>query len=410
MKAHCIYLTIPLWVAPSIAFSQESNVTPSPSDRLGIHSTLSTKGHEAPLEGYDLSQSANELPTDKLSDIASRPSSDAGGSTRSAKDAQIYRAASPAVVLIATKDGLGSGTLLDTSGNILTNFHVVRGYETVGVVFKPSIEGKQPGADEVKRGQVIKYDEIADLAIVHASEVPYGRTPVRLAESGEIAVGMDVHAIGHPTGEAWTYTTGVISQYRLGYEWKIEGDTFKHKADIIQTQTPINPGNSGGPLLGDSGNLIGVNSFKSGGEGLNFAVAVDEVRKFIARNGSRVAQTQQPKKSDRECVAKRLSEFRSERNDATVVSFDVFCTGKDTGELVTPDDRNQAIFLRIDRNGDGVADVKVFDLKRRGRWDISFWDEKYDGHWTLVGYHDDGGLKPTRFESYAEFQRRTASR
>ena len=59
------------------------------------------------------------------------------------------------------------------------------------------------------------------------------------------------------------------------------------------------------------------------------------------------------------------------------------------------------IFLRLDRNGDGRADVIFFDLKRSGRWDLSFWDENYTGNWTLVGYHDDGSLKPTRFESYA---------
>ena len=47
------------------------------------------------------------------------------------------------------------------------------------------------------------------------------------------------------------------------YEWQADGDPIKHKADIIQTQTPINPGNSGGPLLGDSSSLIGVNSFKA---------------------------------------------------------------------------------------------------------------------------------------------------
>ena len=115
-------------------------------------------------------------------------------------------------------------------------------------------------------------------------------------------------------------------------------------------------------------------------------------------------------KGDRECKPKQLSKFRNEQNDATVVSFDMFCTGKDTGELVTPDDQTQAIFLRLDRNGDGRADVIIFDLKRSGRWDLSFWDENFTGHWTLVGYHDDGSLKPTRFESYAEFQKRVASR
>jgi hypothetical protein len=116
------------------------------------------------------------------------------------------------------------------------------------------------------------------------------------------------------------------------------------------------------------------------------------------------------KKSDHECVSKKLSEFRSDKNDATVVSFDLFCNGKDSGEIVTPDDSTQPIFFRIDRNGDEAVDLIVYDLKRRGRWDISLWDDKFDGHWTLVGYHEDGTLKPTRFESYAEFQRRTASR
>ena len=64
----------------------------------------------------------------------------------------------------------------------------------------------------------------------------------------------------------------------------------------------------------------------------------------------------------------------------------------------------------MDRNGDGRVDLIIFDLKRSGRWDLSFWDENFTGYWTLVGYHDDGSLKPARFESYAEFQKRMASR
>jgi hypothetical protein len=140
------------------------------------------------------------------------------------------------------------------------------------------------------------------------------------------------------------------------------------KADIIQTQTPINPGNSGGPLLGDNGTLIGVNSFKASGEGLNFAVSVDEVRKFLSRSASRVSQNSRKPNS---CEPKELSRFRNKENNATVISYDMFCTRKDTGEHVIPDDQSKAIFLRMDRNGDGYADVIFFDLKRRGKWDIS---------------------------------------
>ena len=324
---------------------------------------------------------------------------------------QLYRTISPSVVYVANKEGFGSGSLVDASGNILTNWHVVNGYAYVAIIFKPAVEGKEPTRDETKLGRVVKYDEVADLALVEASEVPTGRVPIRLGDSSEIAVGADVHAIGHPEGQSWTYTTGVISQYRQGYGWEGKGDAIKHKGDIIQTQTPINPGNSGGPLLADSGHLIGINTFKAtGGEGLNFAVSVDEVKKFLARPASRLAQEHQKPQSKVECKPKELSTFRNKENNATVVSFDMFCTGKDSGEYVTPDAQDQAIFLRLDRKGDGKVDAIIFDFKRRGKWDLSFWDENFEGHWTLVGYHDDGSLKPSRFESYADFQKRTASR
>ena len=355
---------------------------------------------------YNIQQFPGDLPTAALVEVSNNTNWEIASSTRSAKDVQIYRAVSPSVVLILTKDGLGSGSLIGADGTILTNWHVVKGYDTVAVVYKPTSEGKQPTRDEIKRGQVIKVDEIADLALVKAFDVPSGRVPIRLGNSNEIAVGADVHAIGHPTGEAWTYTTGVISQYRQAYEWQAKG--LRHQADIIQTQTPINPGNSGGPLLGDGGTLIGVNSFKTEGEALNFAVSVDEIKKFVARSGDRTSQSPKVSKSDKPCRPKELSKFRNDKNDSTITAFDMFCSGKDTGELVIPDDVSQAIFLNVDRNGDGQVDLKIFDLKRSGRWDLSFWDEKFDGHWTLVGYHDDGGLKPTRFESYTEFQKRTA--
>jgi S1-C subfamily serine protease len=410
MKASFTSSLFVLFVTLSSAVAQ-TDVAISPPSKMELHGqSIANFDANQQVSVYGIDQYYDDFPAAQLGSFAQRPFAESPQLSRSAKDAQIYRATSPAVVLIVTKEGLGSGSLLDAAGNILTNRHVVRGYKTVAVIFKPTVEGKEPGRDEIKRGEVVKYDEIADLALVKASQVPVGRTPIQLGDISEIAVGMDVHAIGHPTGEAWTYTTGVISQYRKAYEWQSEGNATHHKADVIQTQTPINPGNSGGPLVGDSGNLVGVNSFKGGGEGLNYAIAIDELRKFIGRPGNRVGQSSAPKLADRECAPKKLSQFRSEKDDALVVSFDMFCTGGDTGELVTPDDPSQAIFLRVDRNGDGQVDLKIFDLKRSGRWDLSFWDEQFDGHWSLVGYHDDGGLKPTRFESYAAFQKRLANR
>src|SRR5262249_2196066 len=162
------------------------------------------------------------------------------------------------------------------------NWHVINGYRDVAVVFKPTVEGRAPSREEIKLGQVVRYDQTADLALVKVAELPSGRKPIMLADSSEISVGADVHAIVHPKNEVWTYTAGVISQYRLGYEWIGGPEKYKHKANVIQTQTPINPGNSGGPLISDSGTLIGVNSFKRSddSEGLNFAISVDDVKRF----------------------------------------------------------------------------------------------------------------------------------
>jgi S1-C subfamily serine protease len=348
------------------------------------------------------------IPPSLLSEIAQTPISEPIGTSRSAKDAQIYRAISPSVVLIVNKEGLGTGSLLSMGGEVITNYHVVKGYNNVAVVFKPAVEGAEPTRDDIKIGQVLKYDEIADLALVKVSEVPGGRNPIRLGSTDEISVGVDVHAIGHPTGEAWTYTTGIISQYRMGYNWTNKGEEFKHKADIIQTQTPINPGNSGGPLVSDAGNLIGVNSFKATGEALNFAVSVDDVKRFLLRSGNRLAQKPIDEKKV-ECSPKVLSSYRDKADSASITSYDMFCDGKASGEYVMPDKQADAVFLRVDRNGDGKADVIFFDLKRRVKWDISFWDEKFNGHWNLVGYHDDGSLKASRFESYAAYQKRLAA-
>jgi S1-C subfamily serine protease len=351
-----------------------------------------------------LQEIGSDLPTAQLAKTAKQRFSEVGASTRSAKDAEIYRSISPSVVLILTKDGLGSGSLIGTSGEVITNYHVVKGYTDVAVVFKPTVEGKQPTRDDMKLGHVVKYDEITDLALIKVVEVPRGRNVVRLGDASDIGIGVDVHAIGHPTGEAWTYTTGVISQYRMGYEWII--DKIKHKADIIQTQTPINPGNSGGPLISDAGTLIGINSFKVEGEALNFAISVDDVKKFLARQGNRLAQGSQPSRPKNACVAKEVSRSRNQNNDATIVGYDTNCSGKVNADFIIPDNKTEAYIMRVDRNGDGQADVMYFDFQRRGKWDLSFWDENYDGHWTLVGYHPDGSLTPSRFESYAAFQNR----
>jgi S1-C subfamily serine protease len=307
-------------------------------------------------EGID-----TDIPAAQLLQIAQQPVKDrAIATTRSAKDVEIYRTISPSVVLVATKDGLGSGSLVSLSGDIITNWHVVRGASLVGILFKPTAEGTKPRSDGIKLGRVIKYDQVADLALVKVEEVPSGRNPIRLGTSGEISVGADVSAIGHPTGNDWSYTKGIISQYRRGFTWTAGEEATNHKADVIPTQTPINPGNSGGPLISDSSTLIGVNTIKSEGEGLNFAVSVDDVRRFLAepsKDGSQVSKT--------ECKSKEISRFRSKNNDAAVIAYDMNCTDRANADYIVPDKKTDPIMLAWDRREKGRPDVIFFDFKRK---------------------------------------------
>jgi S1-C subfamily serine protease len=344
-----------------------------------------------------------DLPIAQLAKIAQRPISISGVITRNATDAQVYRIASPSVVEVLTQNGFGSGTLIGGGGEILTSYHVVKGYSDVAIVFKPATEGMAPTRDDMRLGHLVKYDELSDLALVRVSDVPVGRKPIRLGDESEIAVGIDVHAIGHPTGEAWTYTKGVVSQFRIGYEWTI--DQVRHRANVIQTQTPINPGNSGGPLLTDAATQIGVNTFKGDGEGLTFAVSVGDVKRFISNEGSSPSVAEKAP-----CSWKESSRSRNSKNDASVIYYDSDCSGRVNAAYTIPDKTTEPITLAVDRNGDGRVDVVFFDFQRRGKWDLSFWDDSYSGRWTLVGYHLDGSLKPSKFESYDVFQRKLAQR
>ncbi len=222
--------------------------------------------------------------------------------TRGETDIAVFQKASSSVVFVlAGKDSVGSGVLISRDGRVLTNWHVV------GDDAKPVVVLKPKDSAELKKemaflAQVEKVDQVSDLALLRIVNPPPSLSFVSLGAASSLNVGQDVHAIGHPQGEVWTYTRGIISQIRANYEWKTE-EGITHRANIIQTQTPINPGNSGGPLLDDAARLIGINSFRRAtGEGLNYAVSVDTINEFLSRQGSReVARRQAPRASELKC-------------------------------------------------------------------------------------------------------------
>ncbi len=158
--------------------------------------------------------------------------------------------------------GSGSGVIVDPSGIVLTNNHVVAGGGDVTVRLSDGREFKATG---------IKTDPKSDLAILRI-ETGSPLPAARLGRSSEVEVGDWVLALGQPFGLEGTVTAGIVSA-------KGRGLGITDREDFIQTDAAINPGNSGGPLVNIDGEVIGINtaiSTNSGGyEGVGFAVPID---------------------------------------------------------------------------------------------------------------------------------------
>lgn len=314
--------------------------------------------------------------------------------TRGGKEASLYSRLSPSVVLIVTEDGLGSGTVIAADGQILTNWHVLGGADWAGIVLKPKQDGKKITKADIRYAKVIKVNEVADLALLKLIAIPTDLTPVTLGSGNLIQIGADVHVIGHPTGETWTYTKGFISQVRKGYSWEANNGP-KHTADVLQTQTPINPGNSGGPLFSDDGKLIGVATFKVKGEGLNFAVSVDEVHRFLKQTGNVTAQVEKTRGCKAQAAERERMTIKGKEGYATLIDTD--CDDVADAVLFEPDDQNEPITVVIETK---KFITVTFDFDRDGRWDQTLVYKDPKGSPVLVGSHPDGKLKPSSFETY----------
>ena len=274
---------------------------------------------------------------------------------------RVYDSNIDAVVIIFTEEGSGSGAILDPRGFIVTNWHVVQGSSTVGVKLHPKQSGIRFQAGYI--GDVIAVEKSKDLALVRFRTPPEGLAPVMLGDIQDVRVGMTVHAIGHPANKWWTYTTGVVSQIRKGYEWTYSDQT-RHKATVIQTQTPINPGNSGGPLFSDTGKLIGINSFgNSEYEGLNFAVAIDELLDFLGASSS--PDSTQADKPFPEPL-KRYADWEGDQDQdgkADIYGFDTDRNGQLDLYAVDEDQNNVADYWLLDVNENRVPDGTIVDAK-----------------------------------------------
>jgi len=328
-------------------------------------------------------------------EMAPPETSRGGAAPPGVSPAQVFQRTCRAVTLVKTDESLGTGSVIDTSGYVLTAAHVVDGYRTVVVGLFPSC---RPGPSPVNyRAQVIKVDDYADLALLKIESPPKDLSTISLGSIGNVQTGSPVLIIGNPHGLLLSMSIGMVSAIRPNHEWRAS-DGIQRKATVIQTDGAVNSGNSGGPMMDATGNIIGVNSFKdSEGAGLNFAVSVNEVRDFLRRDESRIATRNtvaRAEQSKGSCEPKVVKEGR--QDGGTVRLLDASCSGKIDFKVFVPDDAAQAIITFWDRNHDGDADVKFYDENRDGSPEYSLWDDDFDGEYEFRGEHKPGEWDPIR--------------
>ncbi len=175
--------------------------------------------------------------------------------------------------------GLGSGVIIDRSGEILTNAHVVNQADKVTVLLKDgrTFEGKVQGADEVTDLAVVKINAGGDLPVAP------------LGDSSAVQVGDWAIAVGNPLGLDNTVTLGIVSTLK---RTSADVGIPDKRVDFIQTDAAINPGNSGGPLLNDRGEVIGINTaIRADAMGIGFAIPIDKAKaiKDQLMRGERIA-------------------------------------------------------------------------------------------------------------------------
>ena len=204
-----------------------------------------------PTEAPEIDAPRLEVPPPVVPDDAAEPV------------AAVAEAVAPAVVLIQTEGGQGSGIIYDEAGLILTNAHVVGQFTEVSVQLASGIRVE---------GTVLGADENTDVAVVSiGTDEEFGVAP--LAPESTVEVGQLAVAIGSPFGLEQTVTSGIVSA-----TGRVVGTVA-----MIQTDAPINPGNSGGALADRQGRVIGMNTAirtdGSGGNiGVGFAIPADTAK------------------------------------------------------------------------------------------------------------------------------------
>lgn len=260
---------------------------------------------------------------------------------------EIARRVTPTVVTIETPTGYGSGVIVDPSGVVVTNLHVIQG--------ALKVELSLHNGDIYDDVTVVDFDERRDLVLlkIKAFNVRYAT----LGDSDEIEVGEDVVLVGSPQGLDLTVSEGVISAIRES------GRGYR----LIQTSAPASPGSSGGGMFNQYGELIGiVTSQKSTGQNLNFAVPVNFVRGLISSEATMsLSELNARARSTSERTGERTENASSDDNldtsdtnrlRAIIESIETF---EDLDDILDMEDAGDGLWVVTYKDLDNLSNVVI---------------------------------------------------
>ena len=199
----------------------------------------------------------------------------------------VYEQSNPSVVNISTRtvqidhflmlqreaEGLGSGTILDKSGRIITNFHVVENANSIQVTLS---------SNNTYTATLVGYDKEQDIAVLEIEAPPEELVPIAMGRSDNLRVGQRVYVLGNPFSWDGTLTTGIISSLNRNLPSRVRSRVMQ---SLIQTDAAMNPGNSGGPLLDSGSRMIGMCvaiATKTGqNSGVGFAIPIDRIKRIV---------------------------------------------------------------------------------------------------------------------------------
>ena len=230
--------------------------------------------------GLEFAGNSTNSPATTTTGVVTVSNTSSSGTTIATQQEAAIAKVEPAVVEleVTTAQGqqIGSGVIIDTKGDIVTNYHIVNGEESIEAILYNA---------GMTQAQLVGTNTADDLAVVHIQ--PFANMAVaQIGDSSKLVVGQDILAIGNPLGITETVTKGIVSALNRN----VTESTGIIISNAIQTDAAVNPGNSGGALINLQGQLVGIPTLtavntesNTAANGVSFAIPSNLVQTVVQR-------------------------------------------------------------------------------------------------------------------------------